>query len=62
MDLFTAVALSMLPASRSRAASAFKEIRHQSELVCDEALDAVLRTCEMAEPDRPADPDRGPCH
>ena len=54
MDLFTAVALSMLPASRSRAASAFKDIRHQSELVCDAALDAVLRTCEMAESDRPA--------
>ena len=53
MDSFTAVALSMLPASRSRAASAFKEIRHQSGLELDDVLDEVLRACEVPEHERP---------
>jgi DNA processing protein len=52
MDSFTAVALSMLPASRSRAASAFKEIRHQSGLDTGDALDAVLQACEVPEHER----------
>jgi DNA processing protein len=52
MDSFTAVALSMLPASRSRAASAFKEIRHQSGLELGDALDAVLQACGVPEPER----------
>ena len=49
MDSFTALALSMLPASRSRAASAFKEIRHQSGLALRDALDLVLQACEVPE-------------
>jgi DNA processing protein len=52
MDSFTAVALSMLPASRSRAASAFKDIRHQSDLDSSDALDAVLQACEVPEHER----------
>jgi DNA processing protein len=52
MDPFTAVALSMLPASRSRAASAFKEIRHQSSLALLDALDVVLQACEVAQHER----------
>ena len=47
MDPFIAVALSMLPASRSRAASAFKEIRHQSNLELKDALEFVLQACEV---------------
>ena len=47
MDLFTFVALSMLPASRSRAASAFKDIRHLADLECEAALDRVLHACEL---------------
>jgi DNA processing protein len=47
MDPFFAVALSMLPASRSRAASAFKEIRHQSGLELRDALEVVLQACEV---------------
>ena len=34
---------------RSRAAAAFKEIRHQAGLNVDAALDAVLRTCQVPE-------------
>ena len=51
MDPFVAVALSMLPASRSRVASAFKEIRLQSDpgsdIGVDDALEAVLEACEV---------------
>jgi DNA processing protein len=47
MDPFIAVALSMLPASRSRAASAFKEIRHQSGLELKDALEVVLHACAV---------------
>jgi DNA processing protein len=53
MDLSTVVALSMLPASRSRAASAFKDIRHLAHLECDAALDRVLQACGMPEEERP---------
>ena len=42
----------MLPASRSRAASAFKDIRHQSGLDSSVALDAVLQACEVPEHER----------
>jgi DNA processing protein len=46
MDLFNAVAVSMLPASRSRAAAAFKELRLAagSERV---TLEAVLDACQI---------------
>ena len=54
MDLFTAVALSMLPASRSRAASAFKEIRHRPDLELAEALARVLDACEVPEHEQAA--------
>jgi DNA processing protein len=53
MDPFTAVALSMLPASRSRAASAFKEIRHRPDLGLDDALEFVLQACEVPDLERP---------
>jgi DNA processing protein len=53
MDLFTVVALSMLPASRSRAASAFKDIRHLADLECDAALEHVLQACELEPDERP---------
>ena len=49
MDLFAAVALSMLPASRSRVASTFKEIRHQPNLALNDMLEAVLRACDVPE-------------
>jgi DNA processing protein len=59
MDLLAAVAVSMLPASRSRAASAFKEIRHRlgspGQPCLDEgvsALDAVLRACNVPDSER----------
>ena len=48
MDLFAAVALSMLPASRSRVASTFKEIRHQRNLEVNDTLEAVLRALRRA--------------
>jgi DNA processing protein len=51
MDPFIAVALSMLPASRSRAASAFKEIRHQAALGLD-VLETVLAACDVPEHER----------
>jgi len=54
MDLLTVVALSMLPASRSRAASAFKDIRHLTGLECDAALDRVLQACELDPSERAA--------
>jgi DNA processing protein len=54
MDLFTVVALSMLPASRSRAASTFKDIRHLPNLECDDVLERVLAACEFSEHERPA--------
>ena len=54
MDLFTVVALSMLPASRSRAASAFKEIRHHSDLELAEALARVLDACGIPEHEQAA--------
>jgi DNA processing protein len=53
MDLSTVVALSMLPASRSRAASAFKDIRHRADLGSDDVLDRVLEACELSESERP---------
>ena len=57
MDPFVAVALSMLPASRSRVASAFKELRHQSDpgsdIGVDDVLEAVLEACEIPEDERP---------
>ena len=49
MDLFATVALSMLPASRSRVASTFKEIRHQPTLEVNDTLEAVLRACHVPE-------------
>jgi DNA processing protein len=50
MDLFAAVALSMLPASRSRVASVFKEIRHQPGLLgLTPLLEFVLRGCDLPE-------------
>ncbi len=54
MDLFTVVALSMLPASRSRAASAFKDIRHLTDLEGDAALDRVLQASELDQNERAA--------
>jgi DNA processing protein len=54
MDLSTVVALSMLPASRSRAASAFKDIRHLADLECDAVLDRVLQACGFPDAERPA--------
>ena len=54
MDLFTVVALSMLPASRSRVASAFKDIRHRLDLECDATLDRVLQACELDQNERAA--------
>ena len=47
MDLFAAVALSMLPASRSRVASVFKEIRHRTFSSPTALLELVLRGCEV---------------
>jgi DNA processing protein len=56
MDPFVAVALSMLPASRSRVASTFKELRLQSPpesgVEPDDVLEAVLELCEIPEDDR----------
>jgi DNA processing protein len=52
MDPFVAVALSMLPASRSRVASAFKEIRHQAGLGLDDVLGTVLEACGVPEHER----------
>jgi len=56
MDPFVAVALSMLPASRSRVASTFKELRLQSdpgsEIGADDVLEAVLEVCEIPEDER----------
>jgi DNA processing protein len=42
VDLLSVVAVSMLPASRSRAAAAFKEIRHKAGV---DPVHAVLATC-----------------
>ena len=56
MDPFVAVALSMLPASRSRVASTFKELRLQSDpgsdIGSDDVLEAVLEICEIPEDER----------
>jgi DNA processing protein len=52
MDPFIAAALSMLPASRSRAASAFKEIRQQSALGPGDVLERVLEACDVPEHER----------
>jgi DNA processing protein len=56
MDPFVAVALSMLPASRSRVASTFKELRLQSDpgsdSGADDVLEAVLAVCELPEDER----------
>ncbi len=49
MDLFTAVALSMLPASRSRVASTFKEIRHRTISSPTALLELVLHGCDVPE-------------
>ena len=49
MDLFAAVALSMLPASRSRVASVFKEIRHRTFSSVTALLELVLRGCNVPE-------------
>jgi DNA processing protein len=54
MDLLTVVALSMLPASRSRAASAFKDIRHLTDLEGDAVLDRVLQASEPDQNERAA--------
>jgi DNA processing protein len=48
-DLFDAVAVTMLSVSRSRAAAAFKEIRH---LTGRDLLDAVLESCEIPREER----------
>ncbi len=57
MDPFVAVALSMLPASRSRVAATFKEIRLPSGPGSDarsgDVLEAVLEACEVPEHERP---------
>ena len=47
MDLFAAVALSMLPASRSRVASTFKEIRHRTISSPTALLELVLHGCDV---------------
>jgi DNA processing protein len=52
MDPFIAVALSMLPASRSRVASAFKEIRHRADLRPGDALEVVLQACDVPTSER----------
>ena len=56
MDPFVAVAVSMLPASRSRVASTFKELRLQSDPGSDvgaaTVLEAVLEACEVPEDER----------
>jgi DNA processing protein len=52
MDPFIAVAVSMLPAPRSRAASAFKEIRQQPDLAPPDALEAVLQACGVPQAER----------
>jgi len=56
MDPFVAVALSMLPASRSRVASTFKELRLQSDPGTDvgaaAVLGAVLEACAIPEDER----------
>ena len=57
MDPFVAVALSMLPASRSRVASTFKEIRLQSGPGSDglpgDVLETVLEACQIPPHERP---------
>lgn len=46
MDLQTVVAVSMLSVARSRAAAAFKELRHQPEILASlDPLEAVLAAC-----------------
>jgi DNA processing protein len=59
MDAFDAVAVSMLPASRLRAAATFKELRHQFEHEPDgpataghDPLDVVLAACLVPEEER----------
>ena len=47
MDPLDALAFSMLPVSRSRAAFAFKEIRHRRELGRDALLRIVLQSCDV---------------
>ena len=49
MNLFAAVALSMLPASRSRVASTFKEIRHRTTSSPTALLEIVLHGCAVPE-------------
>ena len=49
MDLFAAVALSMLPASRSRVASVVKEFRHHTLPSPTALLELVLRGCDVPE-------------
>jgi DNA processing protein len=44
----------MLPASRSRVASAFKDIRHLPDLKGDAVLDRVLQACAFPDSERPA--------
>jgi DNA processing protein len=59
MNAFDAVAVSMLPASRLRAAATFKELRYQSECEPDgpataahDPLDVVLAACLVPEAER----------
>jgi DNA processing protein len=52
MDALDAVVVSMLPVSRLRAAAAFKDIRHRTDLDCDGLLDVILASCAIPESDR----------
>ncbi len=51
MDPLVAVAVSMLPVSRSRAASIFKELRARSDV---DPLDVILAACRVPEAERGA--------
>jgi DNA processing protein len=51
MDFLTALAASMLPASRAKVGSAFKAIQHRTNLSLRETLASVLHACDIPEPD-----------
>jgi DNA processing protein len=52
MNALDAVAVSMLPVSRLRAAAAFKDIRYRTDLDRDGLLEAILASCEVPTGDR----------
>jgi DNA processing protein len=54
MNALDAVAVSMLPVSRLRAAAAFKDIRHRTDLDRDGLLEGILAACDIPEGDRAA--------